>query len=381
MKTKVPENTPIRSNFMGREMSPTGWRDLGTPRLDDLHDIGICFDDDGLELMMRNSGFSSDDFQTAMDSIQGLQTTPSITVATQFLQNLLQGFVRQNTTARKIDTILGVMTAGDAEDEQVVQGFVEMAGSAVPYGDDTNIQYSSYNENWLIRNIVRFQHGIRVGWLQQKRAAKIRLDPASESRMSSVRALEIQRNAVGFLGFNGGNNQTYGLLNDPNLPNYVNFPNGASASPLWKNKTLTEITADIRTMVVALRTNSGDTIDPEVIDMTLVLPTAVVDRLTTNSDYGYSVRKWLTETYPRIRVVSAPEFNNANGGASAAYLFADRVPDESSDGEQTIVQIVPAKFLALGVKQEIKGFEEAYLNALAGVMVKRPYGVVRYSGL
>ena len=45
------------------------------------------------------------------------------------------------------------------------------------------------------------------------------------------------------------------------------------------------------------------------------------------------------------------------------------------------MQVVPAKFRVVGVAKDTKGYEEDYSNATAGVMCKRPYAVVRYTGI
>jgi hypothetical protein len=37
--------------------------------------------------------------------------------------------------------------------------------------------------------------------------------------------------------------------------------------------------------------------------------------------------------------------------------------------------------MVVGVAKTAKGFEEDYANATAGVMLKRPYAVARYSGI
>jgi hypothetical protein len=99
------------------------------------------------------------------------------------------------------------------------------------------------------------------------------------------------------------------------------------------------------------------------------------------SDFGISVRQWISETYPRMRIVSAPELSGANGAANVFYLYAERVEDGSSDGGRTFEQIVPAKMQSLGVEQRAKSYVEDYTNALAGIMLKRPFAVVRYSGI
>lgn len=76
-----------------------------------------------------------------------------------------------------------------------------------------------------------------------------------------------------------------------------------------------------------------------------------------------------------------PQFNGANGGSNVFYLYADRVIDNSTDDGKTFDQLVPAKFQVLGVQQKLKGYEESYSNATAGVLCKRPYAVYRGSGI
>jgi hypothetical protein len=227
-----------------------------------------------------------------------------------------------------------------------------------------------------------FEKGLKVGRLEEARAGRMRVDSAGEKRNQCGLSLEIQRNLIGFLGFNNGSNRTYGFLNDPNLPAYVTVPTGAAASTLWSKKTALEIITDIQTAAAALQNQSQDNINPEDIETTLALPTISYQWLNTVSTLvANSVRMWISQNYPKMRVISAPQLNAANGGSNVFYLFADRINDASSDGGATFLQVVPAKFQALGVEQQAKGFVEDYTNATAGIMVKRPWAVVRYSGI
>ena len=195
-------------------------------------------------------------------------------------------------------------------------------------------------------------------------------------------ALEIQRNMVGFYGYNSGAGRTYGFLNDPALPAYVTVANtGTGSTTTWSTKTFLNITADIRAAVAALRAQSQDTFDPETTESTLAVATAAVDYLSVTSDFGNSVRQWIRETYPKMRVESAPELSAANGGANVFYLYAERANDQSTDDGRTFIQPVPTKFQVLGVHQTAKAYVEDYLNATAGVMCKRPYLVVRRTGI
>ena len=370
------ETSKLHAHFPAGKSAPLNLKpEQAAAAFRDLHMLGIGLDEAELVKMADHA------ISIAMDANQALITTASIPNPIQFLQQWMPGFVRIISAARKIDDLIGMSVIGNWEDEEMVQGVMEPTGTAVPYADYSNVPLASWNLNWERRTVVRFEQGLRVGTLEEKRAARAQVNSAAEKRISSALALEIIRNSVGFSGYNSGNNRTYGFLNDPGLPNYVNVAAGAVGSMLWSKKTFLEITADIRTAVVALRTQSQDTIDPESVDLTLALPTNAVDRLTVVSDFGISVRDWMKQTYPRMRVASAPQLNTANGGAGVFYLYANNIADQSTDGGRVWEQMVPAKFQVLGVAQIAKGYEEDYSNATAGVMLKRPWALVRYSGI
>jgi hypothetical protein len=364
----------VHSELSGRHIKPIVGFDAKD--FEDLSRLGVFLSKRKVAQMVH----ARQEF--AMDSLQPLQTAPSISTPVQFLQEWLPGFVEIITGARKIDTLIGIQTVGSWEDEQIVQGVKELTAAAQPYGDYTNIPEASWNTNWVYRTVVRFEQGLMCSVLEEARAGRINVDSSGAKRNSCMLSLEIQRNAIGFNGFNAGDNNTYGFLNDPNLSNYHTVAeNAASSSTEWANKSFLEICNDIRTAIAGLRQGSQDQIDPEELPLTLALATAVVDYLSTVSDFGISVREWMRQAYPTIRVVSAPELTGANSDANVGYLYADRINDASTDGGSTWIQAVPAKFLALGVERLAKGFKEDYSNATAGAMCKRPWGVYRMTGI
>lgn len=334
----------------------------------ELAKIGIAFDTKALREAV------------GMDSLQSTITTGSLGTPVQFLQTWLPGFVNVITQARNIDLLTGIATLGAFEDEEVVQGILEQTGRAQPYGDVNNVPLSSWNANFERRTVVRFEEGLQVGRLEDMRAARMRINSAESKRGAAALALEIQRNYVGFFGFNSGAGRTYGFLNDPNLPNYVNVANPGSGTT-WAVKTFLQICADIRTAVSALRTRSGSNIDAMKTPTVLAVASAAVDYLSVVSDYGVSVRQWIAQTFPQMRIENAPELNSANGGANVFYLYAEQVADSGTDDGRVWIQAVPMRSMMLGVHQTAKAIVEDYANATAGVMLKRPYAVVRYSGI
>ncbi len=352
--------------------------------------VGVDYDMDEMDILCKKIGIGfghgvGDGLinNYGMDSIQQPISNPSLSVPVQFLQNWLPGTVNAITAARKADELIGISTMGAWEDEQIVQEYLELSGSPVPYGDTTVIPLANWNLNFITRTVVRFELGMRVGQLEQARAARVRISSDAQKRTSAAIQLEIQRNALAFYGYNSGNNLTYGILTDPNLLGYNTVATGSvSSSKLWSAKTFLEIQADLLTAFQTLRTQSQDTIEPNNTAITLAVPTNSVDYLAKTSDFGISVYDWMKQFYPNVRVVSTPQFNNANSSANVFYVFADSVNDGSStDDSKTFIQVVPAKFMLLGVAKEAKGYAEDFSNATAGVMVKRPYAVTRWTGI
>jgi hypothetical protein len=318
-----------------------------------------------------------------MDDNQGLTTQASIGTPVQFLQNWLPGFVRVITAARKIDELVGITTSGSWEDQEIVQGILEPVGQPQVYGDYTNVPLSSWNTNFVRRTVQRFEKGMKVGMLEEARAARIRISASAEKRNAAALSLEINRNLVGFYGYNGGNDLTYGFLNDPILPAYVTVAaTGTGATTTWSTKTFLNITADIRAAAAKLNIQSQGVINPRDQPTVLAVPTGITQYLTVTSDFGVSVEDWITKAYKgNMKVIDAPQFNGANGGANVFYLYAESVEDGASDDSRTFIQVVPAKFQALGVEKQAKAYVEDYVSATAGIMTKRPYAVVRFSGI
>ncbi|POP42332.1 hypothetical protein CHU32_03600 [Superficieibacter electus] len=338
-----------------------------------LSKLGICMDSRTLRTMAA-----------AMDStvLPGMTTTASNGVPVQALQTWLPGFVATVTKPRKIDDLIGITTVGSWEDEEIIQTVMELTGKAAVYGDYTSVPLSSWNLAYERRSVIRFEEGLQVGYLEGARAAKVKIDSASTKRNGAAIALEINRNDVGFYGYNDGTNRTYGLLNEPSAPAYKTLPAGASGKTQWAYKTFQEITADLRLIANALLVDSKSVVDPTEDECTLTLANGAVTFLSVTTDSGVSVKDWLTKNYPKWRIKTAPEFDLANGGANILQLHAEGIAaDEvSTDDKGVWSQLVPAKFVTIGAKQDVKVYNEAFTNAMAGVMLKRPYACVRATG-
>jgi hypothetical protein len=362
----------IHSHIKAKDVRPLELKKIGDAAVVALAKLGIHFSPAIVHQQVKALSIGDSSFTPSV-------TTGSMPTPIQFLQSWLPGFVNVITSARKIDKCIGITTVGNFHDQEVVQGILEGTSTATEYGDYNAIPLAQLNVNFERRTIVRGEQGMAVALLEDARAAAMNLNVADQKRQASAIGLEIMRNAIGFSGWYGGANRTYGLLNDPGIGGYT-----AVAGGTWATKDALPIMADLRTAIAKLRTQSQDTIDPEETELVLLIATAAVDYLSTVTVQGISVRDWLTQTYPKIRVESAPELNAAAAGNNAFYLFAESIDssqDGSTDGGAVWKQLVVTKFTTLGVEKKAKSYEEDFANATAGALCARPYASVRFSGI
>lgn len=332
-----------------------------------LENLGINYAEDSIRDFMSY----------AQDAAPDLQTAPSASTPVQFLQHWLPEVIKVVTRARVADRLLGRTIAGSWADEEIVATVLEHAGQARPYGDKTNLNLAEWNTNFERRFIVRFEEDIEVGILEEERSSRMHINSGAEKRIAAAEALAISMNDVAFNGYAGGQNRTYGILNDPNLGAYTTVATGASSNTTWASKTFNEICNDIKVAMSALRVQSGSNFDPYRDASILGVADVCIDMLSTMNAYGNkSVMEWIKETYPTCRIESVPQFSGANATANVFYLIAETI-----NGRKSVNQYVQDTLRLLGVEKKAKGYLEAYSNATAGVLVGMPIGVVRYSGI
>lgn len=325
--------------------------------------------------------------QGAMDS--GLTHSPAMgafensSIANvQFLQQFLPGLVAHMTSSREIDRLVGLNVVGSWEDEEIIQGVMELVGAASLYGDYANSPIASYNARWERRTITRWEISTVTTKLESLRADAIGFDNAQIQRLAAASVLEILRNRIGFYGFNDGQGQTFGLLNEPALLPAITAKVGAKNDTLWTTKDTDEIIADISSALYELSRGAQGNIDAETAPLTLVLPIGYDAMLDKTNVYGRTARIWLSENRKNIKIKYAPELAKAVNDENVMYLYAGSVEDaNSTDDGDVWSQLVPTKIIAIGALPVDKGFKEIYSNALAGVLLKRPYAVSRVVGV
>ena len=323
--------------------------------LDDIQRLGIGF--------------------AAMDSglVGNAVTTGYVPAET--LQTWMAGTIRAITTPVDIDFIAGITTVGNWHDEEINVRTEEALGTAQLYGDSANIPLAGNNPGYESRQVVRFEQGFSVGTLERRRLGAAGFDQDTSKRRAVAASLDATRNAVGWSGVAG--TTTYGLLNDLNLPTALSQTSGVT----WDSGlTFDEAVADFVALRNALDNQMGIALRDDATYL-FVLPTGYRGFMNLYNTAGtLSFGGWLKENYPNLRVEYAAKLKDASAtNKDLVYLIAENVAnlDESTVDSATVTQLVPARYEVIGSETRPKEYVETASNALAGVMVLRPWAVAR----
>lgn len=368
------KQTRIHLTMMPEQVRAFDFKEFPKATMRDLEALGITMDE-------ADAGVVA-----AMDVAPTMITTASVATPIQFLQWWMPGMIEVVTRARRADQMVGRSIVGNWEDEEVVMTVKESIGQPRPYGDNTDVPLMSYNTNFVKRTNVRFEGGIQTGKLEDARASRMRINPYNEKRTALAGAVAISLNEIAFKGYdsydsvaNPTGGLTYGILNAPELPDYVTLASNGAGSPStqFKDKTYLQICADFITAMSALRIQSGDLFNPETDGVTCAIATSAFQYLDKQNELGAaSVRDFVKRNYPKLRFLSVPELDNVGGaGVHGMYFIADGI-----NGKKCADQLVTAALRLLGVEPKIKGTLEGYTFSTAGSVFPQPIGVVRYSG-
>lgn len=289
------------------------------------------------------------------------------------LQTWLAGTIRAITTPVDIDYVAGITTVGNWHDDEIGIRTEEDFGLAELYGDVTNIPLANSNPGFELRDVVRFEQGFQVGELEMRRMGAAGFQQEQSKRRAATKSLDVARNLVGWNGI--ANTRTYGLLNDPNLPPVASLGAGTA----WLSATFDELVDHFTNLRNALETQMGQSLRDDA-NFLLLLPAGyrgVMNKYNTAGNMSFG--QWLAENYPNTRTEYINSLKAAIGGVDVAYLIAENVAelDESDTDSATLIQAVPSRYEVAGSEKRAKGYIETASNALAGIIVLRPWAIAR----
>jgi len=318
-----------------------------------------------------------------VQNAQAMFTAPNVPALDQFLQSWLPGVVRQVTSPRRARELMGFTQQGSFHDQTIVWRQTEILGRVDVYGDLAAAPRSNYNVEYVARDVARFKGEVSTEYLQNARMSATGFSDLDEKTASLARQFAIIENQVSFLGWSG--QSTYGVLNDPNMPAYVTVAaTGTGSSTLWSTKTWAQQQADIIESINGLIAQTDTAFDPYSSDFDWWVSATTYGNLSNTNTLGLSLKAWLIDNYPGIRIKAVPEFAAANGGQDVWYMVAlsKLEGDDSTDSGLTIENLVQSTMFTIAtLPNKEGGTTSVFGSASAGVGLKRPFLVVRRTGM
>lgn len=264
----------------------------------------------------------------------------------------------------------------DWADERYFTPIVERTGQTTPYSDFGMPLISGLNANFNETGHYRFTAKYQHGNLEAAQYAKGRINYQGFLMSAVTEALAVELNNVAFNGYisNSSNSYVcYGLLNNPELPNYE------AANKTFDVMTWQEVMNFFTKAITALTQKTGNNINSESKIRVVISASAFNSLKSKWTDLGISAYEKLQQLYPNMYFVSAIELDNAyNGNANVIYFIG-----ESNAGGIADTTKLGYSELALtgNVVQTDNGFSQAVSAGTCGALVFKPSFIVRYQGI
>lgn len=232
------------------------------------------------------------------------------------------------------------------------------------YGDYSADGDSSANVNYPQRQAYFFQTWTRWGERELEMAGAGRVDWSAQLNYSSALGLAKFLNATYLFGVSGL--QNYGLTNDPRLPTPVAAPvNYATAVP-------EDIFNDFVRQFKLLQSQSQGIIEQNDELKWAMPPTAVGDLNRVNT-YGLSAAKLLKDAFPKLEIVSVPEYDTASG--RLLQLWAPRI-----EGQESATCGFTEKMRAHAIERYSSYFRQKKSAGSWGAIIFRPLACTQTLG-
>lgn len=336
---------------------------------------GVVFD--GFDAQILPEGKTYRDL-IGMDSVGGMLAMdaafPLVTTANAGIPAMLSTYI----DPKLVEVLVAPMKAAEAAGGESKTGdwtmrtamfpVIESTGEVTSYGDYNNSGASGVNFQFPQRQSYHYQTVTQWGERELAETGLAKIDLASRKNIASVLAINKFQNLTYLFGVQGL--QNYGMLNDPALPADIVPTTKAAGGTAWIDATGAvkatplEVQQDIMKLFWMLQNRNKGLIDNDT-QMTLVMSPQSAVALGINNEFGNSVRFYLKETYPNMKIVTVPEYATAAG--QKLQLIADEV-----EGQRTMECKFTEKMRAHPIVVEMSAFKQKKSAGTWGTVVFRP---------
>lgn len=287
---------------------------------------------------------------------------------------------------RIIDVLFGVTNAtkffaktlvGKWTDDYATFKVEEVAGQVSPYNDFANGTTSDVNYNFPVRQNFRYQTTIKYGDLEQSKLAEANVNLAARKQNAAAQIIARAENKFQLFGVEGI--ESYGMLNDPNLPESIS-PISVNSNSTWSSKVAAApseaaniVFNDVNKLWQELTTNNGGNLDVNA-PIVLGISNKMIGYLTIPNAYGKTAKTMLQENYPNIEFVQLPELSTASG--EMLYMTVRELY-----GEPTGFCAFSAAYQLGRLVPQLSYFEQKASAGTWGCVIRRPSLVCTMTGI
>ena len=267
---------------------------------------------------------------------------------------------------------------GDWTKDGYLFGISETVGSVTPYSDFADNTTSDINHEFLRREQLVFQTVIRIGDREAAVASQGGIEMVSAKQRSAAEVLAKAHNKFYLFGVKGL--QSYGLLNDPNLPASETPISTTDSKSKWDEKMAAHpseisnlVYNDILKLVASLVANAGANVDMNT-RMILAISNKRMSYLTATNQYNQSAADMLKKNLPNIEFVTVPELSTQAG--EMLYLI---VPELF--GIQTAICAYSEKMRMFAPVRQTSSVVQKAIGGTWGAVITRPFLIATMTGI
>ena len=279
--------------------------------------------------------------------------------------------IRILTTPMKATEIAPEVKKGDWTTITAQFPIVESAGEVTSYGDFNNDGNTSVNYNWEPRQSYHFQTITQYGDREIDLFSAASIDYVAGLNNSAALLINKFLNSSYLFGVSGM--QNFGFMNDPSLVAPITPATKTGGGTTWAVATASEVYQDFLLLFTQIQNQIPSYAERET-SMTLVLSNTLEPQLGKVTAYTLaSVRKAITDEFPKLKIVSIPEYNT--GGGQLIQLWVNEI-----DGEETGYCAFTEKLRAGRVIAELSSYKQKKIAGTWGAIIRRPLAVAQMLG-
>ena len=263
----------------------------------------------------------------------------------------------------------------DWADEKYFTPMIERTGQTTPYSDFGMPLVSGLNANFNETGHYRFTAKYQHGNLEAAQYQKGRINYQAFLLSAVTEALAVELNNVAFNGYIKNSSLSYvcyGLLNNPELPDYEQSLKTFDAMD-WQ-----EVMNFFTKAVTKLTQQTGNNINGESRIRVVISASAFNSLKSKWTELGISAYEKLQQLYPNMYFVSAIELDKAEQNQNVIYFIGESnaggIADSTKLGYSELA-------LAGNVVQTDNGYSQAISAGTCGALVFKPSFIVRYKGI